>query len=220
MRTILSICAFLCLVSLTQAQTAKPDVPATCKVLYSMIEEDTLHNVNQGLLASGLKEKDGLKWLEKMYKKYPDVCYVAPNSGESIVFVIIETPAVYHGTRVETSTTTKNTPTSGTITDTTPGSDTYGQQVGTYEGTQTTTSTSSTAVPYEVQYGVFTLTIVRKKRDGHFEPVRRFKVDGLYHWAYGISWGKGKHPVVNVMEDAIKWIHDGGLNNPAQTVAP
>ncbi|MGA3294972.1 MAG: hypothetical protein ABSE45_13435 [Candidatus Acidiferrales bacterium] len=203
MRKSLLTC-LLCLVPVAQGQTA-PDVPASCKVLYSMIEEDTLHNVNQGLIASGFKEKDGLKWLEKMYKKYPDVCYVAPNSSESVVFVIIATPAVYHGTRVENS--------SHAVTNSS------GQAETDDEG-NTIQTTSSVAVPYEVNYSSFTLTIERKTADGHFEPVRRFKVDGLYHWAYGMSWGKGKHPVANVMEDAIKWIHEGGLNNPAQTIAP
>lgn len=201
MRTTLLVFALLFFAATANAQTGHP---ASCKVLYSMIEEDTLRNVNQGLIASGIKEKDGLKWLEKMYKKYPDVCYTAPNTGESVDFVIIETPAVYHGTRVETD--------SHAVTNSS------GQAETDSDG-NTVQTTNSVAVPYEAKYGVFTLTVVRKSNDGHFQPVRRFKVDGLYHMAYGISWGKGKHPVVNVMEDAIKWIHDGGLNNPMQTVA-
>ncbi|HUA98917.1 MAG TPA: hypothetical protein VMA34_11370 [Terracidiphilus sp.] len=177
-----------------------------------MAEEDALHNVNQGLLAAGIKEKDGLKWLEKMYKKYPDVCYVAPNTTESIVFFIIATPAVYHGTRVETQTHNTQSSTTGSVTDDEGNS-------ANVNATTTGTTESSVAVPYDVNYDSFTLTIERKTGNNHFEAVRRFKVDGLYHYAYGFSWGKGKHPIANVMEDAIKWIHDGGLNNPMQSVA-
>jgi hypothetical protein len=180
--------------------SAEPNVPASCKVLYSVLAEDTLGNVNQGLLevAFHKKEKDGLKWLVKMYKKYPDVCYVAPGTRESLEFVIIATPAVYHGTRVETEThpitTTGN--------------------VDTGERTE-----SSVAVPYEVNYNVFTLTVERKKADGHFEPLRRFQMPGLYRTVYFIPFGKGRHPLTNVMEDAIKWIRAGGLNNPMETIA-
>ena len=185
-----------------QAQPSKPDVPASCKVLYSMIEEDTLHNVNQGLLAAGFKKKDALKWLEKMYKKYPDVCYVVP-ADASVVFVIIETPAVYHGTRIVDE--------SHAVTNSSG-------QAETDENGDTINTTSSVAVPYEAKYGIFTLTVMQKKQDEHPVPLRRFALDGLYRCAYGLCWGKGKHPVPNVMEEAIKWIHEGGLTNPAQSI--
>ncbi len=204
MKNAILILLLVCLSPSVHGQTAKPDVPASCKVLYSMIEQDTLHNVNQGLIASGIKEKDGLKWLEKMYKKYPDVCYVAPGTSESVVFVIIATPAVYHGTQVETRSHAVTNSSGEAVTD---------------DSGSTIQTTSSVAVPYEVKYSAFTLTIVRKKQDCHYEPVRRFKIDGLYNTFYGFGYGKGKHPVVNVMEDAIKWVHDGGLNNPMQTIA-
>jgi hypothetical protein len=210
--TVSCICLLFGLISSVRAQEAQSPIPASCKVLYSMAEEDALHNVNQGMLAAGIKEKDGLKWLEKMYKKYPDVCYVAPNTKESIVFFIIATPAVYHGTRVETQTHNTQSSTTGTLTDDEENS-------ANVNATTTGTTESSVAVPYDVNYDSFTLTIERKTGNNHFEAVRRFKVDGLYHYAYGFSWGKGKHPIANVMEDAIKWIHDGGLNNPMQSVA-
>lgn len=204
MTRIISICLLALFAPVLQGQTPQADAPSSCKVLYSMIEEDTLHNVNQGLLASGFSEKDGLKWLKKMYKKYPDVCYVTPNTKESIVFVIIATPAEYHGALIENK--------SHNVTDS------NGQAERDDSG-NTIQTTSSVAVPYQVNYSSFTLTVERKLAEGHFESLRRFRVEGLYHWAYGLSWGKGKHPVENVMEDAIKWIHQGGLNNPAQFVA-
>jgi len=131
---------------------------------------------------------------------------------ESIVFVIVATPAVYHGTRIETETHDTQSNTTGTITDDQGNS-------ADINATTTGTAQSSVAVPYEVQYDFFTLTVEKRLAEGKFEALRRFKVDGLYHYAYGFSWGKGKHPIANVMEDAIRWIHEGGLNNPLQTVA-
>jgi len=199
------------LASMATAQNPEP-IPASCKVLYSMMTEDSLHNINQGLLASGFKEKEGLKWLEKMYNKYPDVCYVAPNTRESIVFYIIATPALYHGARVVTQTHNTESTTNGTI------SDNDGNRAN-INATSNGTTSSSVSVPYEVNYNSFTLTVERKEGAEKFEPLRRFRVDGLYNTAYGFSWGKGKHPIANVMEDAIKWIHDGGLGNPQQRVA-
>jgi hypothetical protein len=186
-----------------------------CATNYSVVQEDTLGNVQQGLT----KEKV-VKWADKdLEKKYPDVCYVAPDPSVKTVFIITVTPATYHGTRVETNTDTHQTPTSGTITDTTPGSDTYGQQVGTYEGTTTTTSTSSTAVPYSFEYGKFLLTVETFGDDGHPVVRRRFLQNGIYHTMYGIPLGgRGHHPAKALIEDAVKWIHAGGLDDPTQSV--
>jgi hypothetical protein len=189
-----------------QTSSAELKAPTSCKVFYSVLEEDALHNVNQGLLEVAFhnKQKNGLKWLVQMYRKYPDICYVAPNTDESVEFVIIASPAVYHGTRVEDS--------SHTVTNSSgqAQTDDYGNPIQT---------TSSVAVPYEVNYNVFTLTVERKKTDGHFEPLRRFQIPGLYRTVYFIPFGKGRHPLTNVIEDAIKWIHGGGLNNPMETIA-
>ena len=208
-RTLLAL--LLCGVSpLAWAQgTTIPPVPASCKVLYSMAEEDPLHNINQGLLASGFKEKDGLKWLKKMYKKYPDVCYVAPNTKESLVFFIIESPAVYHGTRVVTQTHKTQSNTTGTVTD-------NDGNTADINADTTGTTKSSVAVPYDVNYTSFTLTVEKKIADGHFQALRRFQTDDSYKPA----WGARRHPILFVMEEAIKWIHNGGLNNTTQTALP
>lgn len=211
-RGIISTWFLASVASFTLAQSPEPSIPVSCKVLYSMVTEDSLHNINQGLLASGFKQKDGLKWLEKMYKKYPDVCYVAPNTRESIVFFIIATPAVYHGTQVRTQSNETESTTNGTV------RDDDGNSASLHATTSGTTQ-SSVAVPYEVNYSKFTLTVERRADNATFEPLRRFGVDGLYNTAYGFSWGKGKHPIQNVMEDAIKWIHEGGLSNAQQTIA-
>ena len=176
-----------------------------CATTYSVIQEDTLGNVRQGIS----KAKD-LKWADKdLEKKYPDVCYAAPDPSVKTVFVITVAPATYNGTRVVT--TTDTTPTSGTVTDTS------GQQVGTYEGTQT--STSSTAVPYSFEYGKFMLTVETFGADGKPVVRRRFQQNGIYRTMYGVPLGgRGHHPAKALIEDAVKWIHAGGLDDPLQSV--
>ncbi len=86
-------------------------------------------------------------------------------------------------------------------------------------GTEETTTTSSTAVPYSVQYGIFTLSVERKRSDGRFDVLHRFQQNGLYKALYGIPLGgKGHHPVHTVVEEATKWINNGGLTDPKQSV--
>jgi hypothetical protein len=175
-----------------------------CATTYSVIQEDKLGNVQQGIS----KSKD-LKWADKdLEKKYPDVCYAAPDPSVKTVFVITVAPATYNGTRVVT--TTDTTPTSGTVTDTS------GQQVGTYEGTQT--STSSTAVPYSFEYGKFMLTVETFGADGKPVVRRRFQQNGIYRTIYGVPLGgRGHHPAKALIEDAVKWIHAGGLDDRLQS---
>ena len=132
-----------------------------------------------------------------------------------VFFAITVTPATYHGTLVVTN--TNKTPTSGTLTDTTPGSPTYGQQVGTYEGTQT--STSSTVVPYSFDYGRFMLTVETLGDDGNPVVRRRFQQDGIFRTMAGIPLGgRGHHPGKALIEDVVKWVHAGGLDDPFQGV--
>jgi hypothetical protein len=86
-----------------------------------------------------------------------------------------------------------------------------------YQGTQTTTS--STAVPYSFEYGKFMLTVETFGADG--EPVvrRRFQQNGIYRTMYGVPLGgRGHHPAKALIEDAVKWIHAGGLDDPLQSV--
>lgn len=193
---------------------AKDNGRPPCATVYTVIQQDTLGNVRQGL-----SNPKNLKWADKdLEKKYPDVCYVNADQSVKTVFVITIAPATYHGTRVVTDTQTHETPTSGTITDTTPGSDSYGQQVGTYEGTTTTTSTSSTAVPYSFDYGIYTLTV--ETLDSNGKPVvrHRFQQKGIYHTYAGIPLGgRGHHPTKALIEDAVRWIHTGGLEDRLQS---
>lgn len=56
--------------------------------------------------------------------------------------------------------------------------------------------------------------------------VHRFQQKGLYRtftmWGIPIAGGgKGKHPVHEVIEEAVNWLNDGGLSDPRQgTVLP
>jgi hypothetical protein len=175
-----------------------------CATTFSVIQEDTLGNVRQGIS----KAKD-LKWADKdLEKKYPDVCYAAPDPSVKTVFVITVAPATYNGTRVVT--TTDTTPTSGTVTDT-------DGNTATYQGTQT--STSSTAVPYSFEYGKFMLTVETFGADGKPVVRRKFQQNGIYRTMYGVPLGgRGHHPAKALIEDAVKWIHAGGLDDPLQSV--
>jgi hypothetical protein len=175
-----------------------------CATTYSVIQEDKLGNVQQGIS----KSKD-LKWADKdLEKKYPDVCYAAPDPSVKTVFVITVAPATYNGTRVVT--TTDTTPTSGTVTDT-------DGNTATYQGTQT--STSSTAVPYSFEYGKFMLTVETFGADGKPVVRRRFQQNGIYRTMYGVPLGgRGHHPAKALIEDAVKWIHTGGLDDSLQSV--
>ena len=176
-----------------------------CATIYSVVAEDTLGNVQQGI-----SNPKTIKWADKdLEKKYPDVCYAVPDPSVKTVFVITITPATYHGTKVVTN--TETTPTSGTVTDTSTG------ETATYEGTQT--STSSTAVPYSFEYGKYILTVETFGADGKPVVRRRFAQNGIYHTMYGVPLGgRGHHPAKALIEDAVKWIHAGGLDDPLQTV--
>jgi hypothetical protein len=183
----------------------KDKLRPSCATIYTVIQKDTLGNVRQGL-----SNPKNLKWADKdLEKKYPDVCYAAPDQSVKTVFVITVTPATYHGTRVETA--QETTPTSGTITDTST------RDTATYQGTQT--STSSTAVPYSFEYGKYMLTVVTLGSDGKAMPRHRFQQNGIYRTMYGIPLGgRGHHPAKALVEDAVKWIHAGGLEDPLQGV--
>lgn len=176
---------------------AQPNRPCT---QFSVVTQDKLKNLKQGLSA------DDQKWFrEKVEKKNPAVCYVDPAPGVSLVFLIIVTPDTYHGTRVVTDTSTNSSPTSGTITD-------ESGNTASYSGTQQTTTSSSTAVPYSFEYGIYTLSVERQLKDGSYVVLHRFQQKGIYNTMYGIPLGgKGHHPAHAVIQEAAEWINSGGL---------
>jgi hypothetical protein len=137
------------------------------------------------------------------------VCYTSDEASADYVFFVHTTPAVYHGARTTSSTSTNSNPVSGTITD-------QNGNTSTISGTEDTTTTTTSSVPYEVDYSVFLLNImVPHLNDGDkektFTILRTFDQKGLYHTMYGIGYGKGKNPIVNVVDAGAKWLHENNL---------
>lgn len=170
---------------------------------FAVVQKDTLGNVTHGMT------DDGVKWVNKLLaKKYEDLCYSPSERGADLLFYLTVTPDTYHGTRIERDSTTSTNPVNATVYN----PDGTSTQVS---GTVQNTTTTSTAVPYSFEYGIFTLAIERKGRDGKIEVVRRFRQKGIFHTYAGIPLGgRGHHPAHAVIEDAIKWVSSGALTDP------
>jgi hypothetical protein len=202
----LTLTLFLALASAVPVSAHKKPVQ-DCKVSFAFVYIDRLSNTNRGLQGKQLKQ------VEEKLAKYGDVCYSADETAADYVFFVHTTPAVYHGVRTtsDTATHTDTNPVSGTITDENGDTSTIN---GTVDTTTTTTTTSS--VPYQVDYSVFILNImVPHPEEGStnktFTVLRTFDQKGLYNTIYGIGYGKGKNPIVNVIDAAAKWLHENNL---------
>jgi hypothetical protein len=160
-----------------------------CKVTFSVVYLDRLNNTNNGLPPKSLKD------VENKLSEYGDVCYAGDKKAD-LVFFIHTTPAVYHGTRVYTD----NSTAAAAATDGNGNS-----------AAAAASSSSTTAVPYSVDYSVFILDIELQQPDGSFRIIRTLDQKGLYNTMYGIGYGKGKHPIVNVIDAAAKWLHENNL---------
>jgi hypothetical protein len=160
-----------------------------CKVTFSVVYIDRLNNTNNGVPQKSLKD------VEKKLSKYGDVCYAGDRKAD-LVFFIHTTPAVYHGTHVYTN----NSNSAAAVTDNNGNS-----------AAAAASSSSTTAVPYAVDYSVFILDIERQQTDGTFRIVRTLDQKGLYSTIYGIGYGKGKHPITNVIDTGAKWLHENNL---------
>ena len=172
-----------------------------CAVKFTIVQKDDLNNVKQGI------NSDTLAWLsKKMSKKYPDVCYETPSENVTLVFFISAVPATYHGYRTVTH--THDVPTTGTVTD----SD---GNMSTINGTTTETSTST--VPEAVDYDKLILSIEKIGPDKKVIALHNFAGKTLHPTMYGLCTGNC-HPAHKLIESAMKWIHEGGLNDPLQTV--
>ncbi|HXH51420.1 MAG TPA: hypothetical protein VNM47_18940 [Terriglobia bacterium] len=191
--------AFLVAFLAVPALAKKPAPAPTCETKFTVVIEDDLHNIKQGLA-----DKD-VKWFKKeIEKKYPDVCYVAPAPEVPLVFYISTSPAVYHGTRRVTTQSQSKTDISGDV-----------------DATARTATDSESTVPYDVNYDICTLTIETRDGPKNWKARHRFQQKGLFHTYAGIPLGgKGHHPIHTVIQEAAKWVHEGGLTNPLETVAP
>jgi hypothetical protein len=160
-----------------------------CKVTFSVVYLDRLNNTNVGI------PKDAQKNVEKKLSAYGDVCYAGNNKGD-LVFFIHTSPAVYHGTHVHTNNSTSAS----------AATDGNGNAAA-----AAASSSSTTAVPYSVDYSVFLLDIEKQQPDGSFRIVRTLDQKGLYNTIYGIGYGKGKHPITNVIDAGARWLHENNL---------
>ena len=166
------------------------DKPAQdCKVTFAVVFLDRLNNTNNGIPSKSLKD------VEKKLSKYGDVCY-AGNKTADLVFFIHTTPAVYRGTRVYTD----NSTSAAAATDGNGNS-----------AAAAASSSSTTAVPYTVDYSVFILDIETPQPDGTYRVVRTLDQKGLYNTMYGIGYGKGKHPITNVIDAGARWLHENNF---------
>lgn len=188
------------------AEQHKPVVP--CQTKITVVTEDHLNNITQGL------SKKEAKWFErKIEQKYPDVCYVAPAPHVALVFFIAVTPAVYHGTRVVRNTETHDAPVNATVND-------QNGNTSNITGTVQQTTTTSMAVPYAHNYSAYTLSIEEIHPDGTAKVLRRFQQAELVLTLSFSTKGANDKRFRRVIEEAARWVHEGGLTNPLETVAP
>ena len=195
---------FLVLAATTPALAKKKPVQ-DCKVTFAFAYIDRLDNNYHGLQGKQLEE------VQEKLSKYGDVCYTSDEAAANYVFFVHTKPAVYHGIRTtsDTSTHTDTNPISGTITDEDGNRSTVSGTVDT-----TTTTTTSSSVPYEVNYHVFILDIMVPNQGPSgrsFTRLHTFDQKGLYNTIYGIGYGKGKNPIINVIDAAAKWLHENNL---------
>ena len=196
------VIVLLLLIALPLSATAKKPTP-TCKVKFAIVYIDYLDNTYHRLHEKTRKD------VEKKLSKFGDVCYVPEEENADYIFFIHTKPATYHGVRTieNTSTSTHSNPVDGTITDQSGNTATISGTIDT-----TTTTTSSSSVPYQVDYSVFILNILSPRKDASgqmtYTTVHTLDQKGLYNTIYGIGYGKGKHPLANVIDAAAKWLRE------------
>jgi hypothetical protein len=174
-----------------------------CQVSFAFVYVDRLDNTNRGIQGKQLKQ------VQDKLSKYGDVCYTADETAADYVFFIHTKPAVYHGVRTARNTSTESAPVNGTITD-------QNGNTSTVSGTVDTTTTTTSSAPYDVDYQIFFLDImVPHTKDGStertFTRLHTFDQKSLHNTMYGIGYGKGKNPIVNVIDTAAKWLHENNL---------
>lgn len=130
-----SLSVLLLAVVVAPAMAKKPE--QTCTVKFAFAYTDRLDNDYRGIQGKQLKQ------VEEKVSKYGDVCYTADDSSADYIFYVHTKPAVYHGVRTtsSTSTNTSSNPVSGTLTD----EDGNRSNISGTVDTTTTTTTSSSA---------------------------------------------------------------------------
>jgi len=174
-----------------------------CRVTFSVIATDEQNNAQRGF------GPQTLKWFhDKIAKKYPDVCY--SEQSAPIVLSLAQAPAVYKGVRHYT--TTQSNPVDGTVTS----SD--GTEIGKVDGTVQTSTDH--AVPYDVDYKQLKLSIEQQQPDGSLKTLQIFDGKTLHGTTIFGGCTSNCHPRERLIENAVKWLHDGGLDGKASTLLP
>ena len=55
------------------------------------------------------------------------------------------------------------------------------------------------------------IPITSARRVARDTRLRTIAQSGLYNTFYGVGFGKGKNPIVNVIDAAAKWLHENNL---------
>lgn len=180
------VCPLLLCVPLS-AQMSRP-----CTQL-SVISQDTLGNIREGLSPADQK------WFrDKVEKKYPSVCYVAPSPAITLVLRVAD--STYQTTRVVRN--TESHPIEGEVRD----SD------GNTADISATEKTSTTTVVPEAK-PIYMLTVELRQPDGSYRILHRIR-------SYGSNAFLGLNPHRPALEEAAKWINGGGLTEQMSLTAP
>jgi hypothetical protein len=115
-----------------------------CAVPVTYVFTDSLGNVLEGL-----SQKDERWFAESVSKKYPEVCYVTPDTWVRLplpAYVFFVNEHIEKGIAYDTETTksTQDVPVSGTV------KDEYVEPVARVEGTETQTTTTQTTAPRQI----------------------------------------------------------------------
>ena len=183
--------AVAALVGLALPAWAAPKPEMTCRVTFQVAYLDRLNNTTLGVPKASSED------IQKRLRKFGDVCYAGDGEDGDLLFFVHTAPAVYHGHRVYTNT-----------------SSTSAAAVnGDSAAAAAATSSTTTAVPYSVDYSVFYLDVELPGPDSTFKILHTVDQKGLYKTIYGIGYGKGKHPIPNAIEAAAEWVHDEYLGS-------
>jgi len=180
----------------------KSSASPACKYRFSVTTKDLENNITQGL------PSEYSEWFEqKVRKKYPDICYVAPGSDAPIMFFITLAPYVYAYRFDDPMYEMRRSDPNGTVP---PESD--DDLVDMMKSSPDRKSPALNLYDNNTKRNdkTFTLTVAIAQAGGTWKLSRRF-----YHGAYWnlVPGVPPAHPAQDVLRDTAKWLHNSGLNN-------
>jgi hypothetical protein len=115
-----------------------------------------------------------------------------------------------HGERTLTNSSTSQQLVSGSV------SDQFGQPAGTVSGTVEKTATTTSRVPYSVDYDSLLLKLAMAQPNGTYTVKPYFAHDNLCYQYFG-QCVSNRPPGRHLMDQAAKCIHEGGLKDSTQS---